>query len=144
MLNCPCVSLICSDCFPFFFSLILLTHLPKAKAARRLVIGYRGLHRISATMLMLGPKSNPTLSNPLLSALKRKNVTSKILTRRTKKKINPMVVNIPDMDGTLACAFDVLAFFSFFSSFCALTDHLVFHLVFGFDRSINANHYGWF
>jgi hypothetical protein len=45
-------------------------------------------------------------------------MTSQVLSRRTKKKIDTKVVNISDMVGVLADAFEVLAFFSLSSSFC--------------------------
>jgi hypothetical protein len=53
-------------------------------------------------------------NNPLLLNLKRKVVISKVQkpSHKTKKKSDTVVVNIPDMDGALAGAFEVLIIFS--------------------------------
>jgi hypothetical protein len=53
---------------------------------------------------MQGPKTNLAPYNLLLSTLKRKTVTNKVLNCRMKKKINTKVVNISDMDEVLANA----------------------------------------
>jgi hypothetical protein len=52
----------------------------------------------------------PSLDKPLLSFLKRKRGTSKVLSRKTKKKIDTKVVDASDMVRVLASAFKVLTF----------------------------------
>jgi hypothetical protein len=81
-------------------------------------VPYIGYKAPSISSVMQGPKTNLALDNPPLSALKRKVMTSKVLSHRTKKKIDTKDVNISDMAGVLAYAFEVLTFFSLSSSFC--------------------------
>jgi hypothetical protein len=65
---------------------------------------------------MQGPKINPPLDSLLLSTLKRKSGSNKVLTHRSKKRIDTKVLNVSDMVGALASAFQVvsLGLFSFF------------------------------
>jgi hypothetical protein len=58
---------------------------------------------------MHGPRVNPVSDNLPLSTLKRKVVTNKVLARKMKRRIDTVVVNIPDMAGKLADTFEVLA-----------------------------------
>jgi hypothetical protein len=66
---------------------------------------------------MQGPKINPPPDNLLLSTLKRKGGYSKVLTHRSKKRIDTKVFNVSDMVGVLASAFQLLTldFFLFIS-----------------------------
>jgi hypothetical protein len=65
---------------------------------------------------MQGPKINPPPDSMLLSTLKRKGGSRKVLTHRSKKRIDTKVLNVSDMVGALASAFQVvsLGLFSFF------------------------------
>jgi hypothetical protein len=62
------------------------------------------------------PKINPPPDNFLQSTLKRKGGPSKVLTHTSKKRIDTKVINVSDMVGVLASAFQVLTL-SLFSSF---------------------------
>jgi hypothetical protein len=64
---------------------------------------------------MQGPKTNPVLNNLPLSTHKRKGVSSKTLSCKTKRKIDTVVVDACDMARVLVSAFKVLtsAFFPF-------------------------------
>ena len=77
----------------------------------------------SISLIMQGPRINPAPDNLPLSTLKRKGVTNKVLARRTKKRIATKVINVSDMAGVLASAFQVLtsAFSLLFS--ITLIDH---------------------
>jgi hypothetical protein len=59
---------------------------------------------------MQGPKTNPVPDNLPFSTLKRKGVSSKTLARKTKKKIDTVVISASDMARVLASAFKVLTF----------------------------------
>jgi hypothetical protein len=65
---------------------------------------------------MQGPKTNLIPDNLPLSTLKRKSVSSKVLTHRSKKRIDTKVISVSDMAGVLGSAFQVLSF-SLSSSF---------------------------
>jgi hypothetical protein len=80
---------------------------------------YIGYNAPSISSVMQGPKINPSSDNLLLSTLKRKGGSSKVLTHRSKKRIDTKVVNISDMAGVLASAFQVMTL-SLFSSFLYL------------------------
>jgi hypothetical protein len=56
---------------------------------------------------MQGPRINPVMDNLPLSTLKRKSGLSKTLARKTRSKIDTTVVDISDMAGKLASAFEV-------------------------------------
>jgi hypothetical protein len=85
---------------------------PPARSKSGKLIGYwppRSLPYISynappISSVMQGPKTNLAPYNLLLSTLKRKTVTNKVLNCRMKKKIDTKVVNISDMDEVLANA----------------------------------------
>jgi hypothetical protein len=69
---------------------------------------YIGHNAPSISSVMQGPKINPSPDNLPLLTLKRKDMSRKVLVHRTKKKkIDTVVVNIPDMDGKLVGAFEV-------------------------------------
>jgi hypothetical protein len=53
---------------------------------------------------MQGPKIIPPPDSMLLSTLKRKGGSSKVLTHRSKKRIDTKVLNVSDMAGALASA----------------------------------------
>jgi hypothetical protein len=57
---------------------------------------------------MQGPRTNPVSDNLPLSTLKRKGVLSKTLARKTRKTIDIADVDLPDLAGKLASAFEVL------------------------------------
>jgi hypothetical protein len=65
---------------------------------------------------MQGPKINPPPDSMLLSTLKRKGGSRKVLTHRSKKRIDTKVLNVSDMAGALASDFQemTLSPFSFF------------------------------
>jgi uncharacterized iron-regulated membrane protein len=65
---------------------------------------------------MQGPKINPPSDSMLLLTLKRKGGPNKTLTCRSKKRLHTKLLNVSDMAGVLASAFQVLilCFFSFF------------------------------
>jgi hypothetical protein len=56
---------------------------------------------------MQGPRINPVMDNLPLSTLKRKSGLNKTLARKTRSKIDTIVVDISDMAGKLASAFEV-------------------------------------
>jgi hypothetical protein len=68
---------------------------------------------------MQGPKINPSPDNLLLSTLKRKGGPRKVLTHRLKKRIDTKVINVSDMAGVVAGAFQVVTL-NLFSSFMYL------------------------
>jgi hypothetical protein len=57
---------------------------------------------------MQGPRTNLVSDNLPLSTLKRKSGLSKTLARKTRRKIGTTVIDISDMAGKLASAFEVL------------------------------------
>jgi hypothetical protein len=59
---------------------------------------------------MQGPKTHPVSDDLHLSMLKKKNISHKVLVHRKQKKIDTVVVDIPDTAGKLVGAFEVLAF----------------------------------
>jgi hypothetical protein len=66
---------------------------------------------------MQGPKTYLVSDNLPLSSFKRKNISRKVLAHRKKKKIDTVVVDIPDMVDQLASAFEVLVFSNIFPFF---------------------------
>jgi hypothetical protein len=82
---------------------------------------YIGHKAPSISSVMKGPKTNLVLDNLPLSTLKRKGVSNKTLARKTKRKIDTVVVDASDMARVLASAFKVLS--SIFSlSFYVFSD----------------------
>jgi hypothetical protein len=71
------------------------------------------------------PKNNPFSDNLPLLSLKRKVVSSKVLTHRSNKKIDTKVINVSDMAEVLASAFQVLTFSLFLFLFVYVIDHLL-------------------
>jgi hypothetical protein len=63
---------------------------------------------------MQGPRINPVPDNLPLSTIKRKGGLSKTLDHKTRRKIDTAVVNIPNLVGNLASAFEVLVFSHYF------------------------------
>jgi hypothetical protein len=61
---------------------------------------------------MQGPKTHLVSDNLPLSSFKKKNISRKILAHRKKKKLDTVVVDIPDIAGKFASAFEVLIFSS--------------------------------
>jgi hypothetical protein len=59
---------------------------------------------------MQRPKINLSSDNLPLSTLKRKGGSNKVLTRKTKRKIDTVIVDASDMAKVLASAFKVLTF----------------------------------
>jgi hypothetical protein len=59
---------------------------------------------------MQGHKTHLVSDNLPLSSFKRENISRKVLAHRKKKKIDTVVVDIPDMAGKLASSFEVLVF----------------------------------
>jgi hypothetical protein len=98
-------------CFLFLFSLTQLNLPPPAKVAIRFITGHRDELHIPVIMplkifsVTQGPKINPPLDSLLLSTLKRKGGSSKVLTHRSKKRIDTKVLNVSDMAGVLTSAF---------------------------------------
>jgi hypothetical protein len=64
---------------------------------------------------MQGPRINPVSDNLPLSPLKRKSGLNKTLSRKTRRKIDTAIVDIPDMAEKLVSAFEVLVFPHHFS-----------------------------
>jgi hypothetical protein len=59
---------------------------------------------------MQGPKTHLVSDNLSLSSFKREIISRKVLAHRKKKKIDTVVVDIPDMAGKLASSFEVQVF----------------------------------
>jgi hypothetical protein len=86
---------------------------------------YIGYKAPLISSVMQGPKTNPFLDNLPLSTLKRKAMSSKVLTHISKKKIDTKVINVSNMAGVLASAFQVLTFSLFIFLSVYVIDHLL-------------------
>jgi hypothetical protein len=102
-------------------------------------IPYIGYNAPSISSIMQGPKIIPPPDSVLLSTLKRKGGSSKVLTDRSKKKIGTKVLNISDMAGALASAFQVMTFSPIFFLLHLVINHPPFSVVFGIDWSVRTN-----
>jgi hypothetical protein len=71
-------------------------------------VPYIGHKAPSISSIMQGPRTNPVSDNLPLSTLKRKGVPRKTLSQKTRKIIDTTDVDLPDLAGKLASAFDVL------------------------------------
>jgi hypothetical protein len=80
---------------------------------------------------MQGPKIIPPPDSVLLSTLKRKGGSSKVLTHISKKKIDTEVLNISDMVGALASLFQVMTFSPTVFLLCLVINHPPFSVVSG-------------
>jgi hypothetical protein len=89
---------------------------------------------------MQGPKINFVSNNLPLSTLKRKSGLSKTLARKTRWKIDTTVVDISDMAGKLASAFEVLVLLiTLLFLFESLTDY--FCAVLGINWSTSTDQF---
>jgi hypothetical protein len=100
---------------------------------------YIGYNAPSISSVMQGPKIIPPPDSVLLLTLKRKGGSSKVLTHRSKKKIDTKVLNILDMVGALSSAFHVMTFSPIFFLMYLVINHPPFSIVFGIDWSVRTN-----